>query len=318
MRRICTFAFMFLCTATGLAQQPAAQASLTAQQVIDRIEADFGTTFPPETVDTYKAGDGATRVTGIVTTFLPTMDVLRAAVAQGKNLILTHEPTFYNHRDSTELFNADPVYREKLAYIHDHGLVIFRLHDTIHMAKPDRIVDAFIGQAGWRNYAEAGSLEYFTLPSTTVAALAADLATKLNAHAVRVVGDPSVHVSHIALRVGAPGEKPQIVALQHPGVQVLVTGEASEWETVEYVRDASLQGRPMALILLGHNASEEIGMKPFAARVQQLFPQLPVSFIAAGEPYWPAEHPQPLHQTQAHSAGSSPVIPADSRAYGPR
>ena len=112
---------------------------------------------------------------------------------------------------------------------------------------------------------------------------------------MRVVGDPSLHVTHIALRVGAPGEKAQIEALEHPGTEVLVTGEASEWETVEYVRDAALQGRPMALILLGHDASEEIGMQPFAARVQQLFPQLPVAFIPAGEPYWPAEHPRPLH-----------------------
>ncbi len=298
MRRITLFSAFAFCCGTAFAQGPA-PALPTAQQVIDRIEADFGTTFPPDTVDTYKAGESTTRVTGIVTTFLPTMDVLRAAVAGGRNLILTHEPTFYNHRDNTDLFTADPVYKEKLAYIHDHGLVVFRLHDTIHMAKPDRIVDAFIGQAGWRAYAAPGSLEYFTLPSTTVAALAQDLCAKFHAGAVRVVGDPSLHVTHIALRVGAPGEKPQIQALEHPGVEVLVTGEASEWETVEYVRDAALQGRPMALILLGHNASEEIGMKPFATRVQQLFPQIPVSFIPAGEPYWPADRPRPLHQVES-------------------
>ena len=52
---------------------------------------------------------------------------------------------------------------------------------------------------------------------------------------------------------------------------------------MEYVRDAALQGRPMALILLGHDASEEIGIKPFAARVQELFPQLPISFVSARE-----------------------------------
>ena len=295
MRRFIALAASAFLFSTSAFSQQATPASPTAQAVIDRIEADFGTTFPPDTVDTYKAGDGSTRVTGIVTTFLPTMTVLRTAVAQHANLILTHEPTFYNHRDSTELLTADPVYKEKLAYIHDHGLVVFRLHDTIHMAKPDRIVDAFIGQAGWRTYADPGSLEYFTLPSTTVAALAADLSAKFNAKAVRVVGDPSLRVTHVALRVGAPGEKAQIEALEHPGVEVLVTGEASEWETVEYVRDAALQGRPMALILLGHNASEEIGMKPFAARVQELFPGLPVHFVAAGEPYWRQAQPRPLH-----------------------
>ena len=295
MRALILLFAVALLPACTLAQQAPAYATLTVKQVIDRIEQEFGTSFPPDTVDTFKAGDPSTRVTGIVTTFLPTMAVLRAAVTQGKNLILTHEPTFYNHRDSTDLFKDDPVYKEKLAYIDDHGLVVFRLHGTMHRAEPDRIVDAFIGQAGWRNYADAGSREYYTLPSTTVAALAADLSAKFHARAMRVVGDPSLHVTHIALRVGAPGEKAQIEALEHPGTEVLVTGEASEWETVEYVRDAALQGRPMALILLGHDASEEIGMQPFAARVQQLLPQLPVTFIPAGEPYWPAEHPRPLH-----------------------
>lgn len=295
MRTLRTLIGLSLLPFCARAQQPAAPAPPTAQQVVDRIESDLGTTFPPDTVDTFKAGDPSAPVTGIVTTFLPTMTVLRTAVAQHANLILSHEPTFYNHRDSPDLFRSDPVYKEKLAYIHDHGLVIFRLHDTIHMAKPDRIVDAFVHQVGWQTYADPGEPNYFTLPPITVAALAKDLATKLDAHAVRVVGDPQLQVTHIALRVGASGEKAQIQALEHPGVEVLVAGEASEWETVEYVRDAALQGRHIALILLGHNASEEIGMKPFAARVQQLFPGLHVSFVPAGEPYWPADHPRPIH-----------------------
>lgn len=268
---------------------------LTAQQVIDRIETDLGTSFPPNTVDTYKAGDPSTPVTGIVTTFLPTMSVLREAVAQGKNLILTHEPTFYNHQDSTTALSNDPVYREKLAFLQQHHLVVFRLHDTIHMARPDRIVDAFVQQAGWRTYADAGDQRFFTLPRTTVKNLASDLSRRFNAQAMRIVGDPEMPVSHVALRVGASGVARQIEALEHPGVEVLVAGEASEWETVEYVRDAALQGRHLALILLGHEASEEIGMKLFATRVQQLFPGLPVAFVAAGEPYWPLREPRPVH-----------------------
>lgn len=295
MRTLSTFIALVLLPLSASAQQTAATAQPTAQQVIDRIETDFGTTFPPDTVDTYKAGDPSTPVTGIVTTFLPTMTVLREAVREHKNLILTHEPTFYNHRDSPDLFTNDPVYQEKLAYIRDHGLVIFRLHDTMHRARPDRIVDAFVQQAGWTHFVDPGDPTLFTLPPTTVAALAQDLSAKFNAHAMRVIGDPQLRVSHIILRVGAPGEQAQVKALEHPGVEVLVTGEATEWETVEYARDAALQGRHLALIILGHNASEEIGMKPFATRVQQLFPNLPVSFIPAGEPYWPADHPRPLH-----------------------
>jgi putative NIF3 family GTP cyclohydrolase 1 type 2 len=37
-------------------------------------------------------GDPNTVVTGIATTFLDTMEVLREAVRRGDNLIMTHEP----------------------------------------------------------------------------------------------------------------------------------------------------------------------------------------------------------------------------------
>lgn len=267
----------------------------TAQQVVDRIEGEFSVTFPPNTVDTFKAGAPNTRVTGIATTFLPTMSVLRRAVAQHLNFIITHEPTFYNHRDDTSLFADDVVYGEKLEYIRDHHLVIFRMHDTMHAANPDWIYKGFLDTMRWKLDAGNDPRERFvTLAPVSVQELAHQLAAALNDPAIRVVGDPALKVTHAAIALGAGGEAAQIKALEHPGTEVLIAGEASEWETVEYVRDAALEGRHMALILLGHNASEEIGMKFFAAHVQRMFPALPVKFVAAGEPYWPLEHPTPM------------------------
>jgi putative NIF3 family GTP cyclohydrolase 1 type 2 len=281
------------------AQQPAQQ--VTAQQVIDKIEADMGTTIPVTTVDTYKAGTPDTPVTGIATTFLPTMSVLREAVAQHINLILTHEPTFYNHPDKTDFLENDPVYKEKIGYINEHHLVIFRLHDTMHAASPDRIQHALIETMHWGSYqshdpALDRTAQYFvTLPPITVLDLARKLSATLHDHAIRVVGDPNLKITHAAVIPGAGGEAKHMKALEMPGMEVLITGEVSEWEIVEYVRDSALQGRHQALIILGHNASEEIGMQPFAQRIQQLFPAIPVKFIPAGEPYWTLDHPVPIH-----------------------
>ncbi len=49
--------------------------TLTAQQVIDRIKAHTGGSWKKGTVDTFKAGDPKTPVTGIVTTFADTFVV---------------------------------------------------------------------------------------------------------------------------------------------------------------------------------------------------------------------------------------------------
>jgi len=276
---------------------PADNGSLTAAQVIERIVKATGAVLPANTVDTIKAGDSATVVAGIVTTFTPSMEVLRQAVEAGDNLIVTHEPTFYNHLDDPALFVDDPVYKEKLAYIQEHHLVIWRFHDTWHLRDPDGIVEGFVAQAGWKQYQNPGPSSetqmFFTLPRTTVLGLAKDLQRRFHARSIRIVGDPEMKITKVAYRPGASGEVKQVKALERDDTEVLVAGEASEWETVEYVRDAQLQGRHKALILLGHLTSEEAGMDYCAKWLRPLFPSLPIHYIPATEPYWtPQELPR--------------------------
>jgi putative NIF3 family GTP cyclohydrolase 1 type 2 len=219
------------------------------------------------------------------------MDVLRRAVALHANLIVTHEPTFYNHRDESTLFTSDPVYKEKLAYIRDHHLVIWRFHDQWHLRVPDGIGEGFIAAVGWQQYQHPNDPFFFTLPPTTVDQLAQDLQQRLHTRIVRVIGDPHLRVTGVAYCAGASGEEEHIEALEHDDVQVLVAGESSEWEAVEYVHDAQQQHRPKALILLGHNTSEEDGMDTAAIWLRTVFPGLPVEHVRSGEPYWLPGHP---------------------------
>ena len=95
-----------------------------AGTVMQEIIAATGATPPAGTVDTLKAGDPNTVVTGIATTFMDTYAVLEKAVADGKNLIITHEPTFDNHPDDLTPLKDDAVQQQKLAYIRDHHLAL--------------------------------------------------------------------------------------------------------------------------------------------------------------------------------------------------
>jgi putative NIF3 family GTP cyclohydrolase 1 type 2 len=287
-------AVVFLCGSVFAQQQPETPRSgvpPTAAEVIQRIETSLGVGVSPGTVDTIKEGDPNTPVTGIATTFIPTMAVLRQAAAQGRNLVITHEPTFYNHLDERTLFEHDAVYEEKLAFIRDHHLVLFRFHDGWHRRQPDGIVEGWVRAAGWERYRNPGEQFFFTLPPTTLAALSKQLQQTFGGRILRVVGDPQMSVTKVAFAPGASGESVQIKALELDDVEVLVAGEAAEWETVEYAHDATLQGRHKALILLGHDTSEEIGMENCARWLRTLFPNVPVEFIPAGEPYWLPEHP---------------------------
>jgi len=265
--------------------------TLTAAEAIHRIQQRYSATLPPDTVDTVKAGDPSTPVTGIAVSFLDTMDVLREAARRGANLVITHEPTFYNHLDDTAFFADDPVYHEKLAFIQQHHMVVFRLHDQIHSVSPDPIAVALVEALGWQSYSEPANPFRATIPKTTLAKLSLELAKKLDARTVRVVGDPNLVITHAAILPGASGLQKQVLALRSNDVEVLLVGESAEWEAVEYVRDASAQDRHKAMIVLGHEVSEEPGMKKCAEDLRALFPNVPVVHIPAGQPFWTPEHP---------------------------
>ncbi|HYK36403.1 Nif3-like dinuclear metal center hexameric protein [Alloacidobacterium sp.] len=260
--------------------------SLTADAAIKRIIAAIGATPPPGTVDTIKAGDPTTVVTGIATTFLDTYRVLEKAVADGKNLIITHEPTFYNHPDDMTVLGNDPVQAQKLTFIKEHHLVVWRFHDTWHLRQPDGILEGVMQEFGWQPYQSRDNPHLFTLPPTSVRQLAATLRVRAGSRIIRVVGDPDMPVTRVALLPGAAGLKMQVKLLERDDVQVLVVGESAEWETVEYTRDAAAQGRHKALILLGHEVSEEAGMRYCAQWLKGVLPGVPIEYIRADEPFW--------------------------------
>jgi putative NIF3 family GTP cyclohydrolase 1 type 2 len=269
-----------------------AQEPVTAADAIQKIQRHYAPAPPSNTVDTIKAGDPSTPVTGIATTFLDTMDVLREASRRNENLVITHEPTFYNHLDDTAFFEDDPVYKEKLAFIERHHMVVFRLHDEIHMAKPDPIGMALVEALGATKYLDdPNDPSLITIPPVSLRVFVRELQSRLHLQTMRIVGNPDMSVKHIAIRPGASGLQRQVSALRQDDVDLLIAGEASEWETVEYSRDATAQGRKKALVLIGHQPSEEPGMEQAAKDIRTLFPTLKVDHVLAKQSMWNPEHP---------------------------
>src|SRR5215203_856684 len=123
----------------GAAQTPA---TLTAQQIIDRIKSNLGAPWRDKTIDGIKAGDPATVVTGIVTTVAANLPVLRKAAAAGNNLVITQEPVFYSANDEPGNRAGDSVLLAKKKLIDDKHLVVFRLSDHWTARQPNAIVTA--------------------------------------------------------------------------------------------------------------------------------------------------------------------------------
>ncbi len=262
--------------------------SLTAQQVIERIQKEVGVPWHTPTVDTFKAGDPNTPVTGIAVTMMATLDVLQRAAAKGDNLVITHEPTFYSHQDGIDNLEkqGDAVLAAKEAFIREHHMVVWRFHDHWHMRKPDGIQLGMTKALGWEKFQSAENPHLFTLPETTFGDLAAFLKKRLNINVMRVVGDRNMKVTKIALIPGAAGTDTQIKALERGDVEVVIIGEVPEWETVEYVDDAHAAGMRKGLIMLTHIPSEQAGMEECTQWLKGFVTEVPVEFVAAKQPFW--------------------------------
>jgi putative NIF3 family GTP cyclohydrolase 1 type 2 len=213
------------------------------------------------------------------------MNVLEKAVEMKCNLIIVHEPLFYNHRDETKQFSNDPVYLAKRKYIDDHKLVVWRFHDYVHSIKPDAIDYGMIKKIGWLKYASETEINKITLPETTVNGVIQHLKKVFPGYSFNVIGDPVMKVSNVMFSAGAPGSEAHFKMLRREDVDLVIAGEVPQWETYEYVRDAVNQGKKKAIIFLGHIPSEEGGMEYAAEWLKGFIKDIPVNFVECGPSY---------------------------------
>lgn len=258
---------------------------LTIQDVINLIMEEIpGAPWEP-TVDTVKSGDVTQPVRAVLTTFLATQRTIDYAARHGVNLIITHEPTYYNHLDETSWLENNPVYQKKRKTLEDNGIVVWRFHDYWHAHRPDGVATGVLKRLGWEAYAQPDQSQICQIPSVPLGELSRFMKDRFGAERIRVMGSADMPCSRVGLLVGAASGQRQIEMLSE--VDVLVVGEVREWETTEYVRDANWQGdRQMGLIVIGHALSEEPGMEWLA---EWLTPRLPGTIVVhqeSGDPFY--------------------------------
>jgi putative NIF3 family GTP cyclohydrolase 1 type 2 len=263
---------------------------MNVREVVDQIIAACHLPPAEQTCDVLAAGDWGSEVTGIVTTFMATADVIRDAVSKGANLIITHEPTYFTGADDTGWLQHDDVYLLKRKLIEDHQINIWRFHDHMHWAKPDMIYTGVNQELGWSQYTLPGRPHCYVIPAISVGALAAFFKEKLNVNVAQIVGDPDLIVRRLGILVGGGSlgylsEQTPMTLMRDEQLDAIVCGEILEWTLVAYVRDAAQLGLKKALIILGHNRTEEAGMKHLPEWLRTALPDIPVQFSEAGEPF---------------------------------
>ena len=257
---------------------------VTAQQVADRIRANLGVAWRPQTVDGFKAGDPATTVTGIAVTVLATTDVLRRAADAGQNLIITQEPLYYAANDDPGNRAKDPVYLAKKAFIDEHRLLVFRFTEHWNARQPNEPAKALAATLQWTSELPDAPQTY-RIPETTLESLARQVQSRLPLRGgLRMVGQPGLRVRTVYLAPGTTSLAMAVTNLQK--ADAILAGEPREWEAVPYTLDTWSSDRGKGLISIGRMVSEDPGVSACAAWIRSLLPEVRVESMTVTDPYW--------------------------------
>jgi len=242
-----------------------------------------------QTCDTLKAGDPEQELKKVAVSMFATPEIIRKVSEWGANLLIVHEPYFYEHYDDLSKLEEFPqpqqmLIKAKLELIRKAGLTIYRFHDHPHRRIPDYITEgelAYWGLKGTFARTNYWAVNEFTFAEAIpVLELARKLESALNIQRIRIFGSTKTLCRRAGLCFGTPGH----LAEELQKNDVVLTGEICEWAVGELVRDyVGLMGEEKAILVMGHIGSERDGMKLFAENLGKSSTGIPVQYFECGE-----------------------------------
>lgn len=237
-----------------------------------------------KTTDSFKIGDPERELHTLATVWKPTFDALREAHSKGAELVVAHESLFVKGWIGGEEELALPSELEKLQWLREVGLAVYRCHDVW-----DRFPEIGIRE-GWQKQLRFGGriiADQFPLLVTeieprTVESLARhvlEVIRPLGQTAIQICGDPGAIVSRVATGTGVT---PDPMGQWNLGADVGIMTD----DYFLHCRDgahAMEQNYPM--IFVNHGVTEEWGIEELSRWLAGAFPELNVFHIPQKCPY---------------------------------
>lgn len=230
------------------------------------------------TVDTFKAGSPDTPVQGIAVGWMSYFNSLRRAVELGCNLFITHEPTYFDHRDTDQSVFEFETAQSKKEFIKEHNLSIIRCHDVWDQYLKLGIPDSWGSFLEFKNCVLARNFyRVYELPAVSAIQLARHVAgkvAKLRQQGVQLIGPADKTISRVAIGTGAI--TPFRFMVKELKADIIIATD----DGISYWRDAALAiDMDFPIIVVNHPCSEESGMKNLADHLLQKYPSIPVHHI---------------------------------------
>ena len=257
--------------------------TMKAYELMDELFALANERDYSNSCDTLKAGKADIEVKKVALSMHPTLEVVEKAKQRGAQLLIVHEPAYYNHMDE---HSDEKIECEKRKILEESGVTIYRYHDHPHYTTPDIIAAGelkVMDLKGTLEYTDILDLVRIHLDQPLTPVEVAEIIEKnCNIKHVRICGARDAKCNVISCMFGTPGLS-AFDELKNDKCEILLTGEAQEWRLGEYARDAAYLGYKKAMIIMGHIGSERDGMSYTAELLKKMHPELEVEYIECGE-----------------------------------
>ncbi|HJP32660.1 MAG TPA: Nif3-like dinuclear metal center hexameric protein [Candidatus Latescibacteria bacterium] len=242
---------------------------------------------PKTTVDTLKAGDGERPIHKVGVCWYPGLTNIRTAIEMGCQLLVTHEPTWWDHFDRPGGWREGGPGLEKTQLLAESGMAVARLHDTWDNWPEIGIRDSLAGGLGFTRFVGEdetrwhATYEVDPMPLRDFARRVAGKVAPLGEDAVQVIGDPHMVVCRPSIGVGCGGPAEDMIELGSDVLIVCFDG-ASYWSERERFAE---QG--VGVITLEHGTTEMWGIESLARYIGDTWPDLGVHYL---DGHWRAWH----------------------------
>jgi putative NIF3 family GTP cyclohydrolase 1 type 2 len=217
--------------------------------------------------------------------WMPFSETIVEAHRRGANVIVAHEPTFYDHReiDNKTGENYKEAARTKKQLLDETGITILRCHDVWDAVPGKGVPDcwgAFLGLSDL--VASTTYLRVYQIPPTQAHQLVKNFALKTKAKGQSTwgfYGDPDRVITKVGTGTGCCSNPHELFAL---GAELAVSVDdiVRAWIDGEWAIDT---GHPVAVV--NHGVAESIAMDSLADELRSVLPGVEVTVIDQGCSY---------------------------------
>jgi putative NIF3 family GTP cyclohydrolase 1 type 2 len=232
-------------------------------------------------VDGLKWGSLKVEMRGVVITWMATCDVIQQAIELGSNVIITHEPTFWNHWDDDDEFEGDPVYLKKVTLLKRQHINVYRVHDVWDNFPDYGVAARWADALGLGNrVAFDGTIPVHAIEPQPLADFAEHVRSVMKLPVLRMTGDPESTIERVAVGVGAWGGLHFVQLAMDQDADAFICGESIEWQAIRYAQEANFP-----VLTTNHFVSEHYGMLGLTDFIRERFPDLRVTYVDARDPF---------------------------------